>query len=388
MHCGEKIADLRKKNGMTQDDLGKEMNVSYQAVSKWERDESQPDFETMSKIAKLFNVPLSYFEEGGELNVEREEPKEAPKEETKEEVKEVKEEKTEPVSDGVVGTCTECGKLLKESEVATYAPKIVCKTCSERQKREKQKAAEEELQKRKWEREREARDILGHGFDPALVISLILALAGYVALAVVTFLYGSTDDAYFYGSLLFLCPIALFGLVFALIDLINDLRDTDDDSAYTRNLSLIIGACFAVVNIGLFLALYLVYDSTFFLILLGAGAVVSFTFVSQFLWGGVVKDIFTAGGITFKIPGFIFKLEINSIIWMIITKIFLGILAAIIFVVTAIIMTVVAMLGSVFLFIPSVIWKSSKDALARKRLKNEEKADEAALKQPKEPTEI
>ena len=40
MNCGEKIAELRKKRGMTQDDLGKAMNVSYQAVSKWERDES------------------------------------------------------------------------------------------------------------------------------------------------------------------------------------------------------------------------------------------------------------------------------------------------------------------------------------------------------------
>ena len=87
-------------------------------------------------------------------------------------------------------------------------------------------------------------------------------------------------------------------------------------------------------------------------------------------------------------PGFIFHLEIESIVWMIVTKIFLGILAAIIFVVTAMIMTVIAMLGSVFLFIPSVIWKSSKDALARKRLKDENKADEAALKQPEKPTEI
>lgn len=63
MNYGEKIATLRKKNGMTQATLGAHLNVTYQAVSKWEREESSPDFATMSKIAKLFNVPLSYFEE-------------------------------------------------------------------------------------------------------------------------------------------------------------------------------------------------------------------------------------------------------------------------------------------------------------------------------------
>ena len=68
---------------MTQDDLGKAMNVSYQAVSKWERDESQPDFETMTKIAKLFNVPLGYFAEDSET--EEKSDKDTIKEEVKEE---------------------------------------------------------------------------------------------------------------------------------------------------------------------------------------------------------------------------------------------------------------------------------------------------------------
>ena len=66
MNYGEKIAALRKKNDMTQAQLGDALNVTYQAVSKWERDETHPDFETMSKIAKLFRVPLSYFEEDNE----------------------------------------------------------------------------------------------------------------------------------------------------------------------------------------------------------------------------------------------------------------------------------------------------------------------------------
>ena len=91
------------------------------------------------------------------------------------------------------------------------------------------------------------------------------------------------------------------------------------------------------------------------------GAVVSFTFVSQFLWGNVVKDIFTCGGFTFKLPGFIFSLTPDSIIWMIVTKLFLGLLSIIVFIVTTVFFAVVAMFGSVITFIPSVIIKTVKD---------------------------
>ena len=59
---GAKIYALRKAKGVTQADLGEYLNISYQAVSKWERDEACPDFETISRIAKYFNVPIAYFE--------------------------------------------------------------------------------------------------------------------------------------------------------------------------------------------------------------------------------------------------------------------------------------------------------------------------------------
>ena len=64
MDYGKKISYLRKSKGMTQEELGKVLNVTYQAVSKWERGESMPDFAPMSQIAKYFQVPLSYFADG------------------------------------------------------------------------------------------------------------------------------------------------------------------------------------------------------------------------------------------------------------------------------------------------------------------------------------
>ena len=66
MNCGEKISRLRKSNNMTQAELGDALSVTYQAVSKWERGESQPDFDTISKISKMFQVPISYFEDGSD----------------------------------------------------------------------------------------------------------------------------------------------------------------------------------------------------------------------------------------------------------------------------------------------------------------------------------
>jgi transcriptional regulator with XRE-family HTH domain len=55
---GKKIAQLRKAAGMTQEELAEKMNVSPQAVSKWENDSTCPDIMTLPKIAKLFNVTV------------------------------------------------------------------------------------------------------------------------------------------------------------------------------------------------------------------------------------------------------------------------------------------------------------------------------------------
>ena len=43
MRLGQKIADLLKKNNLSQEGLAEKMNVSRQAVSKWESEQSIPD---------------------------------------------------------------------------------------------------------------------------------------------------------------------------------------------------------------------------------------------------------------------------------------------------------------------------------------------------------
>lgn len=56
MTIGEKIKELRKKHNITQEKLAEQLNVSYQAVSKWENNVANPDFSLIVPLAKLFKV--------------------------------------------------------------------------------------------------------------------------------------------------------------------------------------------------------------------------------------------------------------------------------------------------------------------------------------------
>ena len=65
------IITLRKKQGLTQIDLAKQINFSDKAVSRWEKGEVVPDVETLQSLSNVFEVPLSYMIE--EHNYEKEE---------------------------------------------------------------------------------------------------------------------------------------------------------------------------------------------------------------------------------------------------------------------------------------------------------------------------
>ena len=55
---GTMIAAMRKKDGMTQLELAEKMGVTDKAVSKWERDLSFPDINSIPKLADVFNVTV------------------------------------------------------------------------------------------------------------------------------------------------------------------------------------------------------------------------------------------------------------------------------------------------------------------------------------------
>lgn len=55
----ENLKELRKKKGMSQEQLALRLHVVRQTVSKWEKGLSVPDAETLMQISEIFNVPSS-----------------------------------------------------------------------------------------------------------------------------------------------------------------------------------------------------------------------------------------------------------------------------------------------------------------------------------------
>lgn len=58
LQLGTKLADLRKRNGYSQEALAEKLGISRQAVSKWERGESTPDTDTLIELSRLYGVSL------------------------------------------------------------------------------------------------------------------------------------------------------------------------------------------------------------------------------------------------------------------------------------------------------------------------------------------
>lgn len=58
---GSRLKDLRNERKLTQDDLGKLLNVSGKTIGTWERDSRQPNIESINKLAAIFGVTTDYL---------------------------------------------------------------------------------------------------------------------------------------------------------------------------------------------------------------------------------------------------------------------------------------------------------------------------------------
>lgn len=61
INLAQNITLLRKRNNVTQEQLAQALNISPQAVSKWETNTSQPDTQTLPLIAEYFHVSIDYL---------------------------------------------------------------------------------------------------------------------------------------------------------------------------------------------------------------------------------------------------------------------------------------------------------------------------------------
>ena len=55
----ENLKKLRKQKGFTQEELAGQLHVVRQTVSKWEQGLSVPDAQTVSRLAEIYEVPVS-----------------------------------------------------------------------------------------------------------------------------------------------------------------------------------------------------------------------------------------------------------------------------------------------------------------------------------------
>ncbi len=81
MTFGEKIHILRKNAGLSQEELAEKLDVSRQAISKWERDAGYPETEKIIRMSRLFGVSLDYLlgeDQSGAEEPEEPEAYEAP----------------------------------------------------------------------------------------------------------------------------------------------------------------------------------------------------------------------------------------------------------------------------------------------------------------------
>ena len=61
MTLGQKITNLRKARGMTQEELSESIGVTRQTISKWELDTSTPDLDYLCRLCDLFGVTADYL---------------------------------------------------------------------------------------------------------------------------------------------------------------------------------------------------------------------------------------------------------------------------------------------------------------------------------------
>lgn len=106
MDLGTKITELRKQNNLTQDQLGKELNISAQAVSKWERNLSEPDLYAIKAMSNIFHVSIdTLINDNNDLPVA----------------------KTEIAKTTL--ECSHCHKTISKDDAYQLQPSVVCKEC-------------------------------------------------------------------------------------------------------------------------------------------------------------------------------------------------------------------------------------------------------------------
>ena len=250
-NVGSNITEYRKRLNLTQKDLGDMLNVSPQAVSKWENGQAEPDTATIKKLCQIFRITtdeLLGLESSAQSEgaVSAAQPTVAPPPQT------IVEQKI------INGYCERCNKPVGPNEyVVTHSSggrghspiqHIYCKECNAKAIKERANGEYAAFQRQ-------------------------------------------TRKSLIWGALAGVGAAAIFAVLFIAIITMEPVWMT---------------AIIAVV--------------------VGIGY---FAFVMQVFWDGVVIDVFEFFLHSFNLPGVIFTLDLDGIIFLILFKVIGGILAGI-----------------------------------------------------------
>lgn len=71
MEIGERLQQLRKEKGISQEKLAEQLHVTRQAVSKWETGQSYPDLDNLGALCKLYGVTADYILHGEDTKTQK-----------------------------------------------------------------------------------------------------------------------------------------------------------------------------------------------------------------------------------------------------------------------------------------------------------------------------
>lgn len=297
-----KIAELRTENRMTQAELGALLNVTSQAVSKWERGLSEPDIQSIKKMCEIFHISFDEF-----FGVEPEETEVDAENEAVEEIEEESDEENRPDAQPVehpnqivMAYCDTCDKPMynpKEYQVSIVdgIQHTTCLSCAAKNA-EKKAATEKAQREARFAAERKYRqDEQMHDIKKGLLWGI------------------------------------LGGVVLAVVNLILGLTVVDEYQTVITVVGTILGA----------------YGG--------------YAMLCQLIWTNSVWDVFSFFLRSFRLPGIIFTLDINGLLFLIFVKVFgsiiCGILSAILFGIGIVVTSVYAMI-----IFPFALIKELRDA--------------------------
>ena len=138
MTLGQKLAGYRKLAGLTQQQLGERLNISAQAISKWEKDLAEPALSTLRTLAELYKVSIDVLLDPdaplGVPVIDETENEGTDPEATAVDEEAAPQENALPSS--TIGFCKHCGIVVNQENVGTTQPTVLCKQCFENLKAE------------------------------------------------------------------------------------------------------------------------------------------------------------------------------------------------------------------------------------------------------------